>query len=148
MAYYNKIGLLVLNEDHTQMMVLKEWINHNNQSEWVVYKIIGWTIQENENEIECLHREVSEEIGCDINNESLVFIGEYVAPATGWTDRDVSIRLYLWSLNGTPHISWDDLEIIDFVWITPDLTLPEIQANTILKDYILPDLIKRKIITL
>lgn len=147
MAYYNKIGLLVLNKEHTKMMVLKEYIKPNQPELWMVYKVIWWTIESWEQDIECLIREVYEEIGCEVDKENLVFIHEYLAPSASDPAKDVSIRLYQWSLIWNPYCN--DWEALDIVWIDANElknSYSPLQANPILKDYILPDLITKNII--
>lgn len=146
MATYNKIWLLILNADHTQMMVLEEWIHNDDHWLGTVYKVIGGTIHDNEDHIACLCREVKEEIGCEIAQDTLQLIGVYEADAAWQPGKTVSITLYSGTVLGEAKAQIDDEDIVDIVWIKPDLTLVQLQPNMILKEYILPDLLARNII--
>jgi hypothetical protein len=148
MAYYNKIWLLIVNENRSKIMMLEERLDHKDHSKWVVYKVIWWTIHQGESDIQCLKREVMEEIGCDIVIDSLSFLWEYVAPAAQQPDRDVSIKLYEWKTIQTPQaqISDPDQDAISCVWIDPDPSITWLQPNIIFRTNILPDLIERKIV--
>jgi len=148
MAYYNKIWLVVVNKTENKMLVLEERLNNKDHSKWTIYKIIGWTIKDNEDPIQCLIRETKEEIGCDIDLQNLTLINTYIAPAAWQPRRDVSITLYQWSIMWTPVAQINDPDIIDIVWIQADQNLPWLQQNIILKDHIIPDLIAKKLLSI
>lgn len=78
MAYYNKIGLLILNEDGTKFLVCEKY------SQFVTsdYIMPGGKFEE-ETEIECLKNEIREELNCEIDVKSLKYIAEYTDVAAG-----------------------------------------------------------------
>jgi len=139
MAYYNKIGLLILNENATKFLVCEPGEKYTEKSV-TQYLMPGGQLEE-KSDVECLQREIQEELSCDVDVDSLVFIGEYedIAATPG---RDVKIRLYQGKIIGTPVPS---SEIGAFYWMgKEDIDNPK--ASPITKNKILPDLIKRGII--
>lgn len=137
MAYYNKIGLLVLNKDKTKFLVCEK-SPENVTSDY----IMPGGLFEEATEIECLKDEIKEELDCEIDVESLEYIGEYTDVAAGRPDRDVSIKLYKGNLIGTPKPSTE----IKFIhWIgKEDKTNPRV--SPIIRNKIIPDLVKRGIL--
>jgi len=91
---------------------------------------------------ECLRNEIDEELDCNINLPSLVFVGEYYGTAAGFEDRDVSMRLYSGKLVGVPRPCW---EIEYLHWIgKEDASNPRV--SSIVRNQIIPDLVARKIL--
>jgi 8-oxo-dGTP pyrophosphatase MutT (NUDIX family) len=87
-------------------------------------------------------REIKEELDVDIDKPSLKFIGEYIDVAAGDPTKDVSIRLYEGKIIGEPKPSH---EIKFFHWLSRnDLSHPRL--SPIIRNKILPDLIKRNIL--
>ncbi len=141
MAYYNKIALLVLNDDETKFLVCEPGEKYTEKSV-VQYLMPGGKLEE-KSDVECLRAEIKEELGCDFDESSLKLIGEYtdVAAAPG---RDVMLRLYRGKLIGTPRPS---SEIGALHWIgKEDVSNPKV--SPIIRNKILPDLIGRKILWL
>ena len=137
MAYYNKIGLLILNEDQTKFLVCEKYPQFVTSD----YIMPGGKFEE-ESEVETLKAEIKEELDCDIDTNSLNYIGEYIDVAAGRPDRDVSIKLYKGKIIGTPKPS---TEIKEIHWIgKEDQTNPKL--SPIIRNKIIPDLVSRSIL--
>ncbi|MBI2196589.1 NUDIX domain-containing protein [Candidatus Daviesbacteria bacterium] len=76
-----------------------------------VFYTLGGKIEEGESEIECLKREVKEEIGCQIDESSLKFLTEFEDVAHGKGGLLVNIRMYEGKLIGVPRPSSEIVEI-------------------------------------
>lgn len=76
-----------------------------------VFYTLGGKVEEGESEIDCLKREVKEEIGCDINESSLRFLHEFEDVAHGKKDCLVNIRMYQGELIGKPKPTSEVVEI-------------------------------------
>ncbi len=139
MAYYNKIGLLVLNEEETKFLVCEPGERYTEKSV-TQYLIPGGKLEE-KTDIECLEQEIPEELGCSVNIDSLELIGEYtdVAATPG---RDVMIRLYKGRLEGVPR---PRTEIGELHWIGKD-DLNNFKASPIIRNKIIPDLLRKGIL--
>ena len=136
MAHFNKIGLLLLNDDQTKFLVCEK---NNFTSDFIMP---GGQVDDGENDKECLVREIKEELDVDTDKTSLVFIKEYVDIAAGDPTKDVSIKLYQGKIIGKPKPS---AEIIKFHWIGRD-GLSHPRLSPIIKNKILPDLIVKNIL--
>lgn len=139
MAYYNKIGLLVLNDDQTKFLVCEPGERYKEK---VVtqYLMPGGQLEE-QSDVECLQAEIKEELDCDVKVDSLQLIGKYtdVAATPG---RDVMIRLYKGNLIGRPKPS---TEIGALHWIgKADQVNPRV--SPIIRNKIIPDLATRGIL--
>ena len=109
MAYYNKIGLLVLNTDSTKFLVCEKY-PENVTSDYIMP---GGLFQEATVE-ECLKNEIKEELNCEVDFSTLMYVNEYTDIAAGHPDRDVSIKLYVGALIGIPTPS---TEVKELHWI-------------------------------
>lgn len=136
MAYFNKVGLLILNDDATKFLVCEKSYFTTD------FIMPGGRIEPGENHVECLIRELHEELQVDIDQASLEFLGEYVDVAAGDPTKDVSIMLYRGKILGEPVPS---NEIIGFQWIGKD-DLAHPRLSPIIKNKLLPDLIARNIL--
>lgn len=139
MAYYNKIGLLVLSEDAKKFLVCEPGDKYTVKSV-KQYLMPGGKLEE-ESDVECLQSEIKEELGCDIDVDSLELIGEYtdVAATPG---RDVMIRLYRGKLIGNPKPS---TEIGALHWISKEDVTNQ-KVSPIIRNKITPDLVNKKIL--
>lgn len=138
MAYYNKIGLFVLNDDGTKFLACEK-SPKNITSDYI---LPGGRIEAGEEDVTCLKREIREELDCDVDLASLEYLGEYVDVAAGRPDKDVSIKLYKGKVLGTPKPS---SEIRFLHWIgAVDAENPRL--SPILRRKIIPDLVKRGIL--
>jgi 8-oxo-dGTP pyrophosphatase MutT (NUDIX family) len=136
MAYFNKIGLLYLNDDQSKFLVCEK---NNFTSDFIMP---GGQIDDGENDEECLVREIKEELDVDTDKTSLVFIKEYVDVAAGDPTKDISIKLYQGKIIGEPKPS---AEIIKSHWVGKD-DLSHPRLSPIIKNKILPDLIAKNIL--
>jgi 8-oxo-dGTP diphosphatase len=140
MAYYNKIGLLVLNEDETEFLVCEPGSLYLEKTV-TQYLMPGGQFKEETVE-ECLKAEIREELGCEVDLNSVEFINDYIDVAASNPERDVLIKLYKGLLIGTPVPS---TEIGALHWIGKnDLTNGKV--SPIIKNKIIPDLIAKKIL--
>lgn len=139
MAYYNKIGLLVLNDDKTKFLVCEPGERYTEKSV-TQYLMPGGKLEE-KSDVECLQREIKEELDCDVNMEDLALIGEYedMAATPG---RDVMIRLYKGKLIGDPVPS---SEIGALHWMGREDATNQ-RVSPIIRNKIIPDLVRREII--
>ena len=132
MSYYSKIALLTLNADKTKLLVVAN-------SETSHFLMPGGQIEQGETDLECLHREIREELDCDIDETSLQFIGEYSGFSATNPDRDVDIKLYLGNLIGDPVPS---SEIKFLEWIGVADSENEL-VSPIIHHQIIPDLLEK-----
>ena len=137
MAYYNKIGLLVLNKTADKFLVVQK--NKNNVTDQ--YIMPGGQFEEDTVE-ECLKNEIKEELNCEVDFKTLTFIHEYIDVAAGKPDRDVSIKLYQASLIGEPTPS-SEIEFLH--WIGKEDASNEI-VSPIIRNKIIPDLVEKQIL--
>ena len=137
MAYYNKIGLLVLNEDNSRFLVVQK----HPEDVTADYIMPGGQFEEASVE-ECLKNEIKEELNCEVDFKTLEYINEYIDVAAGRPDRDVSIKLYKGSLIGDPQPS---SEIKHIHWIGKD-DIDNQAVSPIIRNKIIPDLVEREIL--
>jgi 8-oxo-dGTP pyrophosphatase MutT (NUDIX family) len=135
MAYYNKVGLLLLSDGRTKFLGCKK----KRLSD---YLLPWWKYESWESDIDCLKREVKEKLNTELKNENIIFIWEYIDIAAGDISKDVMIRLYEWKITETPEAS---NEIQEINWLSKK-DINNIEVSPIIRNKILPDLIKRKII--
>lgn len=136
MAYFNKIGLLLLNDDQSKFLTCEK----NNFTTDLIMP--GGQREDGENDTECLAREIGEEMAVKLDEMNLKFIGEYTDVAGGDSTKDVAIKLYKGKVIGEPKPS---AEIIRFYWLgKDDLTNPRL--SPVIKNKIIPDLIAKKIL--
>jgi 8-oxo-dGTP pyrophosphatase MutT (NUDIX family) len=100
----------------------------------------GGKLEPGETELECLHRELREELG-DVQASGLEKLGTYYDEAAGQPDRLVQIELYLGELTGEPVAS---AEVRELVWFGPLDDRARLAPS--LRRKILPDLIERRIL--
>jgi len=136
MAYFNKIGLLLLNNNHSKFLVCEK---NNFTSDFIMP---GGQIDKGENDIRCLAREIIEELAVKIDETSIKFVNEYIDVAAGDPTKDVSIKLFKGKIIGKPKPS---AEIIKFHWIGRN-DLSHHRLSPIIKNKILPDLIAKNIL--
>lgn len=136
--FYDKVGLLVLNEDNSKFLVCRKKPGNVTRQ----FILPGGQIEKGETDMECLNREISEELRCEVNRESLQFIGEYRHVAAGHKHKRVHLKLYQGRLIGEPDPA---SEIESLHWIgRPDLDNPDVSA--LLKFKIIPDLLERGLV--
>ncbi len=135
MADYHKIGLLVVREGRILLC------RKNTLSGKLI--LPGGTLEAGESAMECLARELREELG-EVTARDVVFVGSYEDRAATPDPNDyktVRIELYQGELTGEPVAS---SEIVELVWFGPDSD--KSQLTPILVNKIFPDLVARKVI--
>ena len=140
MAHYNEIGLLVLNEDETKFLVCEPGSLYLEKTV-TQYLMPGGQFNEKTIE-ECLKAEIKEELGCDVDLNSIELVNDYLDVAASNPERDVLIKLYRGLLIGTPVPS---SEIGALHWIGKDDLVNE-KVSPIIRNKIIPDLIAKKIL--
>lgn len=89
----------------------KKILQVRTASEGIVFYTLGGKIEKGESDIECLKREVKEEINCEINDDSLIFLNEFEDVAHGKKDTLLNVRVYEGKLLGDPKPSSEVVEI-------------------------------------
>lgn len=72
---------------------------------------LGGKIEDGETDIDCLLREVKEEISSDVDRDTIEFLHEFQTPAHGKDNAEINIRLYKGSLLHEPKPSSEIAEI-------------------------------------
>ena len=132
MADFYKIGLLTFRGDRFLMC----------RKDHFTSKLIlpGGRVEPGESELECLNRELREELG-DVAVDEPAFIGRYADIAHADDPlivKTLELSLYAGNLRGEPlPLS----EIVELVWFGPDSDVREL--TPIFTNQILPDLKKR-----
>ena len=136
MSDFLKVGLLVVkNIGGEKKFLVCQKDNFTSQ-----YIMPGGQIDKDD-EIECLQDEIREELDSDFDVDKLEFIGTYEDVAAGALDKKVVIKLYKGELLENPKPS---SEIIKLIWLGKNDDLNNV--SPIVKNKIIPDLIKRRII--
>ncbi len=137
MAEFNKVGLLVEDESGRFLMCKKD---HSTS----LLILPGGCIEDGETDMECLNRELAEELG-QVTPRNVQWVGRYTAIAHNDDPnirKTLEIRLYRGELEGIPAARG---EIRELLWFgkddDPGLLTP------IFTDHILPDLRKRGILS-
>lgn len=125
----NKIGLLHI-RNKKLLVVYKTNIG--------LYITVGGKIEPNETDIECLEREVTEEIGYSMENPAY-FETFY---ETSHSTKSLRIKCYLGQLRGNITLNPQDT-IDNYCWIGCDYKRKNIPLGPMLKNQILPELIAR-----
>ncbi len=137
MAYWYKIGLLVLNDDQTKFLVCEK-----DEGDITTDYIMPGGQMDEETLQENLEHQIKEELDCAVDFDSLEYIGEYADVASGMPDREVVIDLYRGKLIGTPKPS---TEIKRLHWIgKEDANNPRV--SPIIRNKIIPSLVEKGIL--
>lgn len=143
-TFYDKVGLLVLNNDHTAFLVCRKYPKHDFDSSKAIVRqyIMPWgTIEDGESHEDCLHREIDEELSTTIRD--IEYVATYEAPAAGHHDGSkVRIALYQATLLDDPSPSGEIAEL----YRVGQKDLANDDLSDIIKHHILPDLIDRNLI--
>ena len=132
-------GLLLLNESCTQLLLTR------SESKMVPHWILPCgSIESGESSLEAMVREVKEELACDVDVNTVNFIGEYEGLASGRLEQTVNIQLFKGKVLGTPKANE---EIVEIKWFDAS-TIDNPMVSEIIKDKIIPDLLSKKILLL
>lgn len=77
-----------------------------------VLYVPGGKLEEGESDIDCLAREIMEELNVEIDRETVKFLEEFQDEAYGKINADVNIRLFTGKLLGEPKATNEVAEII------------------------------------
>lgn len=102
-------------------------VRTNKQDE--VFYTLGGKIEEGESDLDCLKREVMEEVGCEIKEGSLKFLKEFEDVAHG--GGILKVKLYQGKLIGEPKPSSEVVEIGYFDTTSDPKNLSVIAKRTI-----------------
>lgn len=75
-----------------------------------IFYTLGGKIKPGESDLDCLKREVFEEIKCALDPKSIKFLREFLGPAHG-SKHSLNVRLYLGKLVGLPKVSSEVFEM-------------------------------------
>lgn len=132
-ADYDKIGLLLIRDGKILLCRKKHTTS--------LLILPGGKIEPGESPLDCLARELREELG-EVQIEAPEYIGTYTDQAAGEPHKTVRIRLYQANLTGHAE---PQSEIKELVWFARSDD-PTVLAPS-LRNKILPDLIARRILT-
>lgn len=132
----------------------------NNKGELLIVKPVdkeswislGGMLEENETEIECLKREISEELGVETLSDPEFFCETPVEIAAGTTDVKVVVKFYLVDIN-EEKIKPDGQEIGEFKWLSKKEFEEDIKRDrkykigSGLELYAIPKLIQENLLT-
>lgn len=76
-----------------------------------VFYMLGGKPEADETDLECLQREVKEEIDVEIVKDTLKFLHEFQGPAHGKDNTIVKLRLYSGEITGNPQPSNEIAEV-------------------------------------
>lgn len=112
MKTIRKVSLAVLKDEiNSRGERTKKILQVRTNKQPDVFFTLGGKIEEGESEIECLKREVKEEIDCEVDESSINFLTEFEDVAHGKEERLVNIRMYKGKLIGEPKPSSEVVEI-------------------------------------
>jgi 8-oxo-dGTP diphosphatase len=129
-ADITKYAALIFNEKGEVLFVRKL-----NKDKWIN---VGGRVEINETPIDCLKREINEELDCDIelNPTPTQFLKTPLTPALDDPGKTVQIIWYRIKLVGEPVAS---SEIEEIKWV--DVKNPDVELSPQIQEYLLPVLI-------
>ena len=103
MKIIKKIALVIFKDK--KVLMVREY------KEKEVFYSLGGKIKPGETDLDCLEREVGEEISCRIDPKTVNFLTEFEYKAHGKEDALLNIRIYTGRLIGEPKPSSEIVEI-------------------------------------
>jgi len=107
-----------------------------------MYITLGGKIEPGESDLECLKREVKEEIGCDIKNP--VYFDTF-AGKTYDNTKSIHMKCYFVELTGEFKINPAD-SIDHYRWIDKNYKSEGVLAAPLLEQQVIPALIKKELL--
>lgn len=132
MTTIHKYGLIILNNKHFLV---------NRKKNTTLFLLPGGKPTPNETPQQCLTREIQEEHQCQVTPSSLQFLCHVEDVAANELNTTVAIDVYLGNITGEPKPS---SEIQEQHWIGKDDDTSLL--SPIIKNKILPELLKRRLI--
>ncbi|MBI4033539.1 NUDIX domain-containing protein [Candidatus Saccharibacteria bacterium] len=108
-----------------KIMVVRD--NKNDE----VFYAVGGKVEEGETDVECLKREVKEELDVDLDPQSIKFLHEFNGPPHGKPDAILNMRFYEAKIMGEPHPTEEIVEIQYFDSAVDQKHLSEIARTQI-----------------
>jgi|SRR5450755_1426029 8-oxo-dGTP diphosphatase len=108
------------------------------------FLIPGGRYKRNENDFQCLEREIKEELNCLVDLSSLQYLDIFTDVAANEPNSSITVRLYLGEIIGTPSPS---SEIAEIKWFNPKVDDISILAPSI-QNKILPYLLEHNLLTI
>ncbi len=137
MKKIEKIGMLILNKQGDKFLVVQKSPDNITAD----YIMPGGRFEEDAPE-ECLKNEIKEELDCEVDFNSLEYIGEYKDKAAGRSGTIVFIKLYKGKIIGEPKPT---TEIKFLHWIGLE-DKDNKKVSVIIRNKIIPDLTERDIL--
>ena len=134
MADIHKIGLLLVRDDGRVLLCRKK-------RETSLLILPGGKVEAGETALECLRRELREELG-EVELMEPEYLGNYTDLAAGGEGRTVHIELYRGTLAGVPAAG---AEIGELVWFGEKDDPVQLAGS--LRNRVFPDLIARGLLT-
>ena len=131
-----KAALLVLNKRRSKFLTCKP--NKSNKQ----YIMPGGKMKEGESDVQCIIREIKEELVCDVIPGSLTCLGIYSGPTASEPERIVRMRVYTGEIKGTPKAS---SEILSLHWVGKGDQVND-KVSLFIRQVLMPDLILHGII--
>ena len=128
----HKVGAAIIRDN--KVLVVKE-------RGWKKYGIPGGTLKSNEKGIDCLTREIKEELNVNVKTDSLKYLGTFEDIAMNEPNKIIHIKLYKIEVEKDP-IKTPEIE--DMFWFGKNDDWNKL--GPIDKNYILPVLVKRGLV--
>lgn len=106
--YY--VGVKVIYKVALAIFKDKKMLQVRTKKQTEVFYTLGGKIEKGESDIECIKREVKEELGCEIDEKSLKYLTTFEDVAHGKPGM-LNIKMYKGSLKGEPKPSSEIVEI-------------------------------------
>lgn len=112
MYVIKKVALAVFkNEINSCGERTKKLLQVRTKKQKEVFYTLGGKVEEGESDLDCIKREVMEEIGCGVDESSIKFLTEFKDVAHGKENTLVNIRMYEGKLVGDPKPTSEVAEI-------------------------------------
>lgn len=131
MTDYTWLNMKVIKKIALAVFKDKKMLQVRSKKQDMAFFTLGGKVEEGEDDLACIKREVREEVGCEIDEASLKFLTEFEDVAHGKKDRLLNVRLYEGKLKGVPKPCSEISEIGYFDTNSPPENLSLIAKRTI-----------------